>query len=280
MGFRINTNIDSQKATNSLGKTNTMLSKSYERLSTGLRINRASDDAAGLAISSKLQANITSYNQAIRNGNDAVSVIQTAEGGLNEIYNNLSRIRELAVQGSSGTVTDAERSYINSESVALLTEITRIANTSTFNGAALINGASATGTGFLTMDIQVGILNSAADRITLNFSSATSNALGVNTIVLNTSGNAQSSIASIDSAISLVSNIRSIMGSNQNRLNSAISSMQTMVENMSAANNQIRDVDFATETANMSRYQVLQQAGISILSQANSAPQNALSLLR
>lgn len=281
MGFRVNTNVDSIHATNSLNKTNKSLSTSYEKLSSGLRINKAADDSAGLAVSDKLRVQITSMSQAIRNANDGVSIIQTAEGALNEIYNNLSRIRELAVQGSSGTIQNTERTFINAESAALLNEITRLSTNTSFNGQALLNGGSGgIVTGYVTLDIQIGIFNSANDRINLNFSSSTSNALGVNAIDLTTSTGAQTAIANIDSAISIISNIRSTLGANQNRLNSSIASMTATQENMSSANNQIRDVDFATETANMSRLQVLQQAGISILSQANSAGQGALSLLR
>lgn len=277
MGFRVNTNIDSIHSTNQLNKTNKALSSSYEKLSSGLRINKAADDSAGLAVSDKLRVQISSMSQAIRNSNDAISMIQTAESALNEIYNNLSRVRELAVQSSSGTIQNTERTFINAESAALLNEITRLSNNTSFNGQQLLNGGAI---GYITFDVQIGIFNSTNDRLTLNFSSSTSNALAVNTVDLTNSTGAQAAIASVDSAIAIISNIRSTLGANQNRLNSSISSLTSTQENMSAANNQIRDVDFATETANMSKLQVLQQAGISILSQANSAGQGALSLLR
>lgn len=282
MGFRVNTNIDSIHSTNSLNKTNKKLSMSYEKLSSGLRINKAADDSAGLAISDKLRVQITSMSQAIRNSNDAISVIQTAEGALNEIYNNLSRIRELAVQSSSGTIQNTERTFINAESKALLNEITRLSDSTSFNGKALLNGEVLGGVmgGFVTIDVQIGVFNSGNDRLTLNFVSSSSNSLGVLAIDLTNSAGARSSISFIDNAISTISNTRATLGAYQNRLSSSLASLTSTQENMNAANNQIRDVDFATETANMSKLQVLQQAGISILSQANSSGQGALSLLR
>lgn len=250
MGFRVNTNIDSIHSTNQLNKTNKALSSSYEKLSSGLRINKAADDSAGLAVSDKLRVQISSMSQAIRNSNDAISMIQTAESALNEIYNNLSRVRELAVQSSSGTIQNTERTFINAESAALLNEITRLSNNTSFNGQQLLNGGAI---GYITFDVQIGIFNSTNDRLTLNFSSSTSNALAVNTVDLTNSTGAQAAIASVDSAIAIISNIRSTLGANQNRLNSSISSLTSTQENMSAANNQIRDVDFATETVNMSK---------------------------
>lgn len=280
MGFRINTNVQSLHAVNTLTGTNKSLSKSYEKLSSGLRINKAADDSAGIAVSSKLGAQIVSLNQAIRNANDGISVIQTAESALNEIYNNLSRVRELAVQSSSGTTQNAERSFINTESSSLINEITRLANVTAFNGQPLLNGATTTATGSITLDVQIGIFNTTNDRININFSASSARALGINMVDLTTSANSQSAITSIDSAISLVANIRAMLGASQNRLSTAISSLSSYTENLSAAKSQILDVDFASETAEMSRYQVLQQAGVSILSQANTSGQAAISLLQ
>jgi len=280
MGFRINTNIDSIIGVNNLTNTNSRLSGNFARLSSGLRINKAADDAAGLAVSETLRSQIKGLNQAIRNTNDGVSIIQTAEGALNEIQNILSRLRELSVQSASGTLQDTERTFINTESQSLLSEIDRLSDVTQFNGRVLLNGASSVGTGTVSLDVQVGIFNTGNDRVTVTVSSARSEALGVNTITLDSSTNAQTALGSIDTAISRVSSIRSTLGATQNRLGSALANLQTSVENLSAAESQIRDVDFATETAELSRNQILQQAGISVLSQANSGSQSVLSLLR
>jgi flagellin len=280
MGFRINTNLDSLSGVNNLTKTNTRLSSNFGRLSSGLRINKAADDAAGLAVSENLRAQVRGLNQAVRNTNDGVSIIQTAEGALNEIENNLNRIRELAVQSASGTLQDTERTYINTESDSLLNEINRLADVTEFNGQVLLNGASSTGTGTVSLDVQVGIFYTTNDRISVSISSARTEALAVNTVKLSSSTFAQASLTSIDTAIDTVSSIRSTLGSTQNRLGSALANLQSSVENLSSAQSQIRDVDFASETADMSRNQILQSAGISILAQANSGGQGVLSLLR
>ena len=280
MGFRINTNLDSIVGINNLTRTNSRLSGNFGRLSSGLRINKAADDAAGLAVSESLRAQVRGLNQAVRNTNDGVSIIQTAEGSLNQIQNNLSRLRELAVQSSSGTLGDVDRSYINTESTALLAEIDRLANVTEFNGRTLLNGASTSGTGSVTIDVQVGIQNTTNDRIAISVSSARTQALGVNTVNLASSTAAQNSLQSIDLAITRVSSVRSQLGAVQNNLGSALNNLQTSVENLSSAESQIRDVDFASETASLSRNQILQQAGVSVLSQANSGNQAVLSLLR
>jgi flagellin len=280
MGFRINTNLDSIIGVNNLTRTNTRLSGNFGRLSSGLRINRAADDAAGLAVSESLRAQIRGLNQAVRNTNDGVSIIQTAEGSLNQIQNNLSRLRELAVQSASGTLGDSDRAFLNTESSALLNEIDRLANVTNFNGRVLLNGAGTTGTGTVSVDVQVGIQNTTNDRVTITVSSARTQALAINTVNLATSSAAQNSLASIDVAISRVSTIRAQIGATQNSLGSALANLQTSVENLSSAESQVRDVDFAAETAALSRNQILQQAGVSVLSQANSGSQAALSLLR
>jgi flagellin len=280
MGFRINTNLDSIIGVNNLTRTNSRLSGNFGRLSSGLRINRAADDAAGLAVSESLRSQIKGITQAIRNTNDGVSIIQTAEGALNQIQNNLARLRELAVQSSSGTLGDTDRAYLNTESTALLSEIDRLANVTDFNGRVLLNGQSGTGTGTVSIDVQLGINNSTNDRLTITVSSARTQALGVNTVNLSSSTLSQSALASIDTAISRISTVRSLLGSTQNSLGSALSNLQTSVENLSSAESQIRDVDFALETAQLSRNQILQQAGVSVLSQANSGSQSVLSLLR
>jgi len=280
MGFRINTNLDSIIGVNNLTRTNARLSGNFGRLSSGLRINRAADDAAGLAVSESLRAQVRGLNQAVRNTNDGVSIIQTAEGSLNQIQNNLSRLRELAVQSASGTLGDSDRAFLNTESSALLDEIDRLANVTNFNGRVLLNGAGSTGTGTVSVDVQVGIQNTTNDRVTITVSSARTQALAINTVNLATSTAAQNSLASIDIAISRVSTIRAQIGATQNSLGSALANLQTSIENLSSAESQVRDVDFAAETAALSRNQILQQAGVSVLSQANSGSQAALSLLR
>lgn len=280
MGFRINNNIDSIVGVHNLTKTNNRLSGNFGRLSSGLRINKAADDAAGLGVSENLRAQIRGYNQAVRNTNDGISIIQTAEGALDEIQSSLARLRELSVQSASGTLQDTERSYINTEAQALLSEINRLANVTEFNGQVLLNGNATAGTGTISLDVQVGIFNTSNDRVNVSVSSARTEALSVNTVTLNTSTAAQASLSSIDSAIDVVSGIRAGLGSTQNRLNSALANLQSTIENISAAESQIRDVEFAAETADLSRNQILQQAGISVLSQANSSSQAALSLLR
>jgi flagellin len=280
MGFRINTNLDSLIGVNNLSQTNARLSGNFSRLSSGLRINKAADDAAGLAVSESLRSQIKGLNQAVRNTNDGVSIIQTAEGALNEIQNNLSRLRELAVQSASGTLQDEEREYINTEATSLLEEIDRLANVTEFNGRVLLNGGTTTGTGTVSLDVQVGIFNTTNDRIRVTVSSARTEALAIDDIGLGTAGDALDALASIDSAIDTVSSIRVTLGATQNRLGSALANLQTSIENLSSAESQIRDVDFAAETADLSRNQILQQAGISVLSQANSGSQAVLSLLR
>ena len=279
MGFRINTNLDSIIGVNNLTRTNNRLSGNFGRLSSGLRINKAADDAAGLAVSESLRSQIRGIGQAVRNTNDGVSIIQTAEGSLNQIQNNLSRLRELTVQSASGTLGDVDRSYINTESAALLSEIDRLANVTEFNGRTLLNGASTVGTGTIDLDVQVGIYNTTNDRISISISSARTQALGVNTVNLSSSTLAQSALTSIDNAITTVSQVRSRLGATQNRLGSALSNLQSSIENLSSAESQIRDVDFAAETAELSRNQILQQAGVSVLSQANTRSQGVLNLL-
>lgn len=280
MGFRINTNLDSVIGVNNLTRTNSRLSTNFSRLSSGLRINKAADDAAGLAVSESLRSQVVGLRQAVRNTNDGISIIQTGEGALNEIHNNLSRLRELAVQAASGTLNDPERSYINTEASQILQEIDRLANVTAFNGLALLNGQSTTGTGTISLEVQVGIFNTSNDRISVTVSSARTEALGINTVTLDSSTNAQTALDSIEDAIQTVSGVRALLGATQNRLNSALNNLNISIENLSAAESQIRDADFAAETAELTRNQILQQAGVSVLSQANSGPRAVLSLLQ
>ncbi len=283
MGLRINTNLASLNAQKNLGRTQLQLERSLDRLSSGLRITRASDDAAGLAISESLRAQIRGLRQAERNANDGISIIQTAEGALNEISNILIRMRELGVQSSSsGAISNSERSFIQNEFSSLQSEITRIANATQFGGRTLLDG-SLSGTGN-AVQFQVGIFNNASvDRISLSIGNATASALNVEAgsggIAVSTAAAAQASLATIDSAITSVASLRGDLGGAQNRLQSTINALQSSTENLSAANSRIRDVDVAAETAALVRAQVLQQAGIAVLAQANVSSQAALALL-
>ncbi len=283
MGLRINTNLASLTAQKNLGRTQLQLERSLDRLSSGLRITRASDDAAGLAISESLRAQIRGLKQAERNANDGISIIQTAEGALNEISNILIRMRELGVQSSSsGSISNTERSFLQNEFSSLQSEITRIALSTKFGGRTLLDG-SLSGTGN-SVSFQVGIFNnSAVDRISLSIGNATSSALNVEAgsggIAISTAASAQVSLGAIDSAITTVATLRGDLGAAQNRLQSTINALQSSNENLSAANSRIRDVDVAAETAALVRAQVLQQAGIAVLAQANVSSQAALALL-
>ena len=281
MGLRINTNIASLNAQKNLSRSQGALERSLDRLSSGLRITRAGDDAAGLAISENLRAQIRGLQQAQRNANDGISVIQTAEGALNEIGNILIRMRELSVQSAStGSISNTERSFLQNEFSALQGEITRIASSTQFNGQTLLDGTLSGSSN--SLQFQVGIFNdSAVDRISLSIGDATASGLSIQSsdAAISTSASAQNALTTIDSALSSVSTLRGDLGAAQNRLQSTINNLQTSAENLSAANSRIRDVDVASETAALTRNQVLQQAGIAVLAQANVSSQAALALL-
>ena len=278
MAISIQTNVSSLNAQRNLQSTQQSLDSSLSKLSSGYRITKAGDDAAGLGISENLRAQIRSTNQAQRNAFDGVSVVQTAEGALNESSNILIRMRELAMQSSSDGVSNTERGYLQTEFDNLRSEIGRIATTTEFNNQKLINGAlSATSA---ALDFQVGIRATTNDRLSVTIGGATATALGIDSESLATKTDARATLAKIDAAISTVSDIRSKLGAYGNRLNSTISNLAIVSENLSAANSRIRDVDVAAETSNLTRSQILLQAGTAVLSQANSVPQVALSLLR
>ena len=277
MALTINTNVASLNAQRNLTSTQLALSKSMERLSSGLRINRAGDDAAGLAISQNMQANIRSMNQAVRNANDGISLMQTAEGALNETSNILLRMRELGTQAANGTLSDTQRTSINNEFKSLQDEIDRISNVTEFNGKKLLNGSLSAG-----MNLQVGTgTTKNNDYINVSFTKADTATLKVDkgTVDVSSEDNARTALTAIDSAISTIAANRGDLGAVQNRLQSTINNLQVAVENTSAANSRIVDVDIASESANMTRAQILTQAGVSILSQANQSPQLALKLL-
>ena len=272
----LQTNLGSLTAQRNLRRNEKGLHTSMGRRSSGLRINQAADDAAGLSISEKLRAQVRGLSQAQRNANDGVSLIQTAEGALNETSDMLIRIRELAVQSSNGTLGNAERIAVNREFTALRAEIDRIASVTEFNGLKLIDGSLSTGLTF-----QVGLNNNSNDQITISVSSSVATALGLTSgMTLSTSTGAQASLALIDTAISTVASRRGDLGAVQNRLYSTINNLSAAHENLSAANSRIRDTDVAKESANFTRGQILMQSGIAVLAQANQLPAMAISLLK
>jgi len=273
MGLRVNNNIASLNAQRNLSTTTNNLARSLERLSSGLRITRASDDAAGLAISERFRAEVRSLQQAQRNANDGISLLQIAEGALNETSGILTRLRELAIQSANGTLGTAERTTLDNEFNDLVSEIGRIAQVTEFNGTKLLDGSAA------SVTFQVGSNNTANDKITVTGVNATATGVGIATAGINTVTNAQAALSAIDSAIGAVASLRAGFGTAQNRLESTIRSIAVAVENTAAAESRIRDVDVASETAILTKNQVLQQAGISILAQANVSTQNALALL-
>jgi flagellin len=276
MGFRINTNVSSISAQRALAVNNRDSENTLAKMSSGTRIVKASDDAAGLAISEKLKANIRSLNQANRNANDGISMVQVAEGGMNEVQNILTRLRELAIQAASDTVGDAERGFSDMEYQNLKQEIQRIAEVTEFNGTKLLDGKGD------KLDFQIGTQNNDfQDRISydVGMSNSTLESLGLSSISVGSKGGAQASLESIDSAIQKVSGQRSALGAIQNRLTSTSSNLQVASENMSAANSRIRDVDYAEVTAQNARNNILSQAGTSVLAQANAQGQNALRLI-
>lgn len=276
MGLRINTNTASLNSQRVLWGTKLALDKSMEKLSSGYRINRAGDDAAGLAISESLKAQIRGLKQAARNANDGISLVQVAEGAMNEISGILIRLRELSVQAASDTIGPVERQFLNVEYDQLVSEIDRIADSTEFNGTQLLAGVGS------VMDFQVGIRNNPdIDRISFDSSKAdaSSAALGVNLTSVADKASAQNALTAIDSAIMSVSAMRADFGALQNRLAMTVSNVQNSIENMSAANSRVRDVDVAEETSEMTRNNILLQAGTSVLAQANQSSNVALGLL-
>ncbi len=273
MGLRVNTNIASLTAQRNLSTVTARLQGNFSRLSSGLRISTAADDAAGLAISERMRSQIRSLGAATRNAQDGISLVQTAEGAMAEISNILGRMRELSVQAANGTLSTADRATINTEVIALQSEVDRVSQTSTFNGINLLNAAA-------TVNIQVGI--NTGEVIAVNLENTQTAALGVSSTTVNTTSaaTASASLLALDTAIGSVNTVRGNLGASQNRLQSAVSSIMNSRENLSAAESRIRDVDVAFETADLTRNSILQQAATSVLQQANTQPQIALSLLQ
>jgi flagellin len=259
MGIRINTNIEALNAQRNLSATGAQFGKSVEKLSSGLRINRAADDAAGLAISEKLRGQVRGLNQAGRNAQDAISMVQVAEGALNEVHSMLQRIRELAVQYANGTVDSDSQASISAEVTELQSAISDIAAQTKFNGVDLLTGGA-------SVDFQVGA--DQGQTLTVAFGD------------LDTSGASVSDISSVDTAIADISTLRGTFGAAQNRLEHTVSSLAVAAENLAASESRIRDLDVAQEMVMFTKTQILQQAGVAILAQANQAPQSILALLR
>ena len=276
MGFRINTNVSSLSAQNSLSKVNRASQSTLAKMSSGTRITKAADDAAGLAISEKLKANIRSNSQANRNANDGISMVQTAEGGLDEISNMLTRLRELSIQSASDTVGDTERGFSNMEYQNLKQEIERISQVTEFNGTKLLKGEGD------KLEFQIGINNDAfQDRISYDtkMTDAKLSGLGITDIDVSSKEGAQTALGNLDKAIETVSGQRAGLGAIQNRLVSTSNNLQVTNENLSAANSRIRDVDYAQVAADNARNNILAQAGTSVLAQANAQGQGALKLI-
>ncbi len=276
MPLYINTNVASLEAQKNLNRSQNTLLKSFQRLSSGFRINSAADDAAGLGVSESLKARIRSFRVAERNTSNAISMANTAEGGLSEISGIVIRMRELAVQSANGDLTSTDRSYLDTEFQLLKDEVTRLAESTEFNGTELLAGTAA------SVSFQVGINTTSFDSISVDFGGISVSGLGLSGVGVggSTATNAQTAIANIDGAMTQVSTARARFGAATNRLNIAVANTQTIRTNLEAANSAIRDVDVAEETSLLARSQVLLQAGTSVLAQANQAPNLALSLLR
>ena len=272
MSLFVNTNVSSLNAQRQLFTTGNNLSTAFERLSSGFRINSAADDAAGLQITDRMTSQVQGLNQAVRNANDGISMAQTAEGALQESTNILQRMRDLAVQSANGSNSADDRASLQKEVAALKTELTRIADKTQFGGRNLLQGSFAGGVNFL-----VGA--NAGETIGITITSMGASALGVSGTSVGAQGAASTAITTIDAAIKKIDEQRADLGAVQNRFEHTISNLANIQENVSASRSRIRDTDFATETAAMTRNQILQQAGTSILAQANQLPQAALSLL-
>ncbi|MEC8192994.1 MAG: flagellin [Myxococcota bacterium] len=273
MALTVNTNVTAMSAANTLNNTQGALSQTLARVSSGMRITRAADDAAGAAVAQNLSTEARSGRQAIRNANDGISVVQTAEAATKEVLSILDRLRELAVQSSSDTLATTERGYIQTETAQLTAEIDRIADSSEFNGLQLSDGSNT------TLSVQVGVTSGATSRIDITLGDLTDSGLGVNSLSLATASSARTAIGTVDTAINSVNSIRAAYGATQNRLDSAVNNMSSYVEALSAAASQIQDADYAHETAEMTRLQVMQQAGVAALGQARSMNSSVIGLL-
>ncbi len=272
----INTNVKSMIAQNALTVNNRTLGKAMEQLSTGKRINSAADDAAGLAIGNRMTAQIKALDQSVRNANDGISMLQTAEGATKEITNMLQRMRELSVQAANDSYSSSDRTAIAGEMTQLTNEVTRIATNTQWNGMAILSGAAA----YSTMTFQVGTEGDATSAITVGFSAMSAGALTITALSVSTSVQAQASIELLDTAITAVDTFRSGLGARINRLTSAADNLANVALNTSASRSQIEDTDYAKATTELAKSQIIQQAATAMLAQANQAPQSVLSLLK
>jgi len=275
-GLAVMTNAGSLRAMSNLSTSTRALNKTIGRLSSGIRVQSAADDAAGLAVTENMRGQMRGYQQAVRNANDGISILQTAESAYQSISDTLIRMRELAVEAANDSLSDVERGFLDTEFQDLEAEITRISDVTEFNGINLLDGtAGAAG----TMTFQVGTRNSADDRITIGLEDQDSTNLGVNASAVDNRANAQTAIEELDTALESLNTDRSVLGSTISSLNTAVSNLASSVENYGTAMGQIRDADIGAESANFAREQVLQQAGVAMLSQANTLPNLALRLL-
>ena len=272
----INTNVKSMVAQNAMTVNNRALSKTMEQLSTGKRINAASDDAAGLAIANRMTAQIKALDQSVRNANDGISMLQTAEGATKEITTMLQRMRELSVQAANDSYSAGDRTAIAGEMTQLTSEITRVASNTQWNGMSILSG----GTAYSTMTFQVGTEGDATSAITVGFTAMSAGALTISALSVSTSVQAQASIELLDTAITAVDTFRSGLGARINRLTSSADNLANIALNTSASRSQIEDTDYAKATTELAKSQIIQQAATAMLTQANQAPQSVLSLLR
>jgi len=273
MGMSVRTNIASMMAAGKLNRTQKGLGSSLEKISSGMRINRAADDAAGLGVATSLETAVIGTQQAMRNTNDGISIIQTTESATSEVTDMLQRMRELAVQSASETLADEERSYIADEFNQLRSEVARISAVTEFNGISLTDGTTT------ALSVQVGIDNNTQSRIDIQLVDLTTTGLGIGSMDLGSVTGARAAIDTIDTALGSVNSARSVLGAVQNRLDSSLSNNQTYMEALSAAEAQILDTDYATETSNLTKLQIMQQAGVASLAQAKNINQSVISLL-
>ncbi len=274
MGLRVNTNVASVNAQRNLAAASSRLETNFRRLATGLRVSTAADDAAGLAISERLRSQIRSLDQAKRNANDGISLVQTAEGALGEVSSILTRLRELSVQAANGSVSSQDKGTLNEEFKSLVDEVNRIGRSTEFNGIKLLDGSAS------SVSFQVGFGTIAGiDSLNVSLSPALSTTLTLNSLDIGATGDTSAAIGAIDTAINTISSLRGRLGAAQNRLNSTINNLGVTTENLQAAESRVRDVDVAYETSQLTRNSILQQASISILAQTNAQPRSALNLI-
>ena len=274
----IGTNVSALRAANASTSAQMSLSKSIDRLSTGKRINSAADDAAGNAIATRMTSQIRGLNQAVRNANDGISLVQTAEGGMNEIVNMVQRMRELAVQSASGTLGTSDRTNLQAEVSALLSQVNDVANRTTFNGVQLLNVDQVGPPANPTIAIQTGV--SSGETVQVPTSNMTTTGLAINTVDIGTAAGAGTALGLLDTALGTLTTAQANLGASQNRLQATVSSLVNRATNLSEARSRIQDANFSEESTNLARSQILSQASTAMLAQANQSQQGVLSLIR